>query len=146
MNRDKLKEYHSKLLEYLLSYTYIKFDQGIETIRKINRYRKQMRYMQHKKRTEAFLERGRLYQFLRELPIYSKLDLEMINTCLGRGWEIPYKTTNVSKADDVFMVVNIVRFSFDCTILEVLIEDRIGVLVIKDDAAIFPWTVFKDVI
>lgn len=151
MNRDELKEIKDKVLEKILTYTYIKIDQGINLAKKIRTYHRFYKYRVHMKRSEAFLERGRLYQFQTKvpIPIYTKQDIDLYNSYAEKGIYDPQaikESMKISENEDVFMVVNIKRYRFDYTILHIIYEDRVCGVVLHDDSAMYPWTVFKDVI
>ncbi|NDB36141.1 MAG: hypothetical protein EB023_12565, partial [Flavobacteriia bacterium] len=78
MRSEELKEIKNRLLEKLLSYTYMNIDSGILFVKNTYRLYKFIEYRKHMKRTEAFFERGRLYQFVTKeaMPLYGKEDID----------------------------------------------------------------------
>ena len=78
-----------------------------------------------RKRTEAFFEKGSLYQYQPEIlkvdvPLYSKEDIHFAVEEAERNDFSPFllkKALKFLKRDDVFMLVEIRRFRFDYCLL-----------------------------
>ena len=109
------------------------------------------RYNMVKKRTEAFFEKGSLYQYQPEIlkvdvPLYSTEDTEFAIEEAERNDFSPFllkKALKYLKRDDVFLLLEIRRFRFDYCLLKVLVGDQVLGIILYNHMAMYPWELFK---
>lgn len=119
---------------------------------KLYLYYRWLRYSMVRKRTEAFFEKGSLYQYQPEIlkvdvPLYSKEDIHFAVEEAERNDFSPFllkKALKFLKRDDVFMLVEVKRFRFDYCILKVLVGDQIFGIILYNHMAMYPWELFKE--
>lgn len=126
-------------------------DVGIDVFKKICDGVQWMAYQKVRRKTEAFFEKGRLYQALcysedQRILIYSK---EAIERCIQRANENNFLIVSLEKnicvlqPDTVFLLLDIKRYRFDYIILTALIGDEVKGIVLQSAYAMYPWDVFK---
>ncbi len=123
-------------------------DRLIVNWEKLYLYYKWVKYSMVRKRTEAFFERGSLYQYMlaTDLPLYSTEDTKFAIEEAERRDFHPFllkKALKFLKKDDVFMLVEIRRFRFDYSLLKVLVGDQIHGIILYNHMATYPWELFK---
>lgn len=116
---------------------------------------KWLRYRMSKRKTEAFFERGRLYQLtpindhtLKEMALYHIEDMELAYEEATRGDYTPFllkKAPRKLYEKEVFMLVEVKRFRFDYSLLKVLAGDQVSGIILYGKAAMYPWEVFTDI-
>jgi hypothetical protein len=130
-------------------------EKGLNTTARLYLIARRMHYQIHKKRSEAFFERGRLYQLVPsnpELPsdfaLYSLEDIEFAIEEADRADFTPFllkKATKSLRKGDLFMLVEIRRYRFDYCILKALVGDQVSGIILYNNAAMYPWEVFTDI-
>lgn len=116
---------------------------------------RRIRYQMVKKKSEAFFERGRLYQLnpindqiLKEIALYSMEDIEFAVEEGDRGDFTPFllkKAPRKLVEKQLFMLIEIRRFRFDYCILKVLAGDQLSGIILYGKSAMYPWEVFTDI-
>ena len=114
-----------------------------------------LHYQMHRKKSEAFFERGRLYQVIPrspELPsdfaLYSLEDIEFAIEEADRADFTPFllkKATKSLRKGDLFMLVEIRRYRFDYCILKALVGDQVFGIILYNNMAMYPWDMFTDI-
>lgn len=114
-----------------------------------------LRYQMVRKKTEAFFERGRLYQLtpvndhiLKELALYSMEDMEFALEEADRGDFTPFLIKKAPRKlieKQVFMLIEVRRYRFDYSILKVLVGDQLSGIILYGKSAMYPWEVFTDI-
>ena len=113
------------------------------------------RYQMVKRKTEAFFEKGRLYQLtpindhiLKELALYALEDMEFALEEADRGDYTPFLIKKAPRKlieKEVFMLIEVKRYRFDYSILKVLAGDQISGIILYGKSAMYPWEVFTDI-
>lgn len=114
---------------------------------------RQLKYTMVRKKTEAFFERGRLYQVkdngkIKDLALYSLADIEFAIEEGNRGDYTPFllkKAPRYIKPNEVFMMIDIKRYRFDYCIMKVLAGDQTCGMILYGSNAMFPMEVFTDI-
>ena len=114
-----------------------------------------LRYQMVRKKTEAFFEKGRLYQLtpvndliLKELALYSMEDMEFALEEADRGDFTPFLIKKAPRKlieKQVFMLIEVKRYRFDYSILKVLVGDQLSGIILYGKSAMYPWEVFTDI-
>lgn len=126
-------------------------DVGVDIIKIICDGVQWMAYQKVRHKTEAFFEKGRLYQALHlkdaaPVLIYEQASIERFmqmaneNNFLKVSLE---KNINILQPETIFLLLNIKRYRFDYIILSVLIGDEVRGIVLHSAYAMYPWDVFK---
>ena len=114
---------------------------------------RQLKYTMVRKKTEAFFERGRLYQVkdngkIKDLALYSLADIEFAIEEGNRGDYTPFllkKAPRYIKPNEVFMMIDIKRYRHDYCIMKVLAGDQTCGMILYGNNAMFPMEVFTDI-
>jgi len=116
---------------------------------------KWLKYQMVKRKTEAFFERGRLYQLspindpaLRDMALYALEDMELAQEEATRGDYTPFLLKKAPRRlyeKEVFMLVEVKRYRFDYSLLKVLAGDQVSGIILYGKAAMYPWEVFTDI-
>lgn len=114
-----------------------------------------LHYQMYRKRSEAFFERGKLYQVIPSNPtlptdfaLYSLEDIEFAIEEADREDFTPFllkKATKSLRRGDLFMLVQIRRYRFDYCILKALVGDQVFGIILYNNMAMYPWEVFTDI-
>jgi hypothetical protein len=126
-------------------------DKIIGNAEKLYLYYRWLRYSMVKKRTEAFFERGSLYQYRPEIvkadiPLYSTEDIDFATEEAERNDFSPFllkKALKFLKRDELFLLLEIRRFRFDYCLLRVLVGDQVFGIILYNHMAMYPWELFK---
>lgn len=114
---------------------------------------RRLKYTMVRKKTEAFFERGRLYQVrdngkIKDLALYSLADIEFAIEEGNRGDYTPFllkKAPRYIKPNEVFMMIDIKRYRHDYCIMKVLAGDQTCGMILYGNNAMFPMEVFTDI-
>jgi hypothetical protein len=126
-------------------------DVGVNVFKKLCDGVQWMAYQKVRHKTEAFFEKGRLYQALylgedQRILIYTK---EAIQRFMDRANENNFLRVSLEKnicvlqPDTVFLLLDIKRYRFDYIIITALIGDEVKGIVLHSAYAMYPWDVFK---
>lgn len=130
-------------------------EKGLDTTARAYLIARWFHYQMHKKRSEAFFERGRLYQVIPQRPdlpsdfaLYSLEDIEFAIEEADRSDFSPFllkKATKNLRKNDLFMLIEIRRYRFDYCILKALVGDQVFGIILYNNTAMYPWDVFTDI-
>jgi hypothetical protein len=131
------------------------FEKGLDTTARAYIFYKRFRYQMNKRRSEAFFERGKLYQVIpcnptlpTDFALYSLADIEFAIEEADRADFTPFLLKNSPRSlrkGDLFMLIEIRRYRFDYCILKVLAGDQMFGIVLYNNMAMYPWEVFTDI-
>lgn len=127
------------------------FDVGVETLKKMCDGVQWMVYQRVRKKSEAFFEKGSLYQTIKteakdQVMVFTK---ESIDKFINKANDNNFLYVSLDKSirrltqDDVFLLIDIKRYRFDYIILTVLIGEELRGIVLHSGDAMYPWEVFN---
>jgi hypothetical protein len=134
-------------------HTHKAFDIGTDAFRIMCYGVQWMAYQKVRKKTEAFFEKGRLYQTIKTeekdlVLVYTKETIEkFINKANDDNFLYMSLDKNISRLnpDDVFLLLDIKRYRFDYVILTVLLGEEVRGIILHSGYAMYPWDVFKEI-
>ena len=150
---------HRVLYEWVINATgngvvYI-LEKGLNNAARAYLIARWLHYQMYRKRSEAFFERGKLYQLVpqnkdsvNEFALYSLEDIEFAIEEADREDFTPFllkKATKSLRKGDLFMLVEIRRYRFDYCILKALVGDQVFGIILYNNIAMYPWEVFTDI-